>query len=162
TPRLLFWAPLEGLVESYDPARAKALFARFARNGTAQVPTLSVLASMAFLEDRVHQADPRLELLPPAMVKSWRSGRPLQRTPEEYARDRLALSQGPRGDPRNGASGRADPCGYRHPKLLRLSGIGAPRRAGAARAGWPVADAGAPRGDAGGGGLFGQARQSRI
>jgi hypothetical protein len=59
------------IIESYDPAKAKALFSRFRRNGTWQCPTLTVLNAIAHLDDPVFRNDPRLAYLPGDIVSSW-------------------------------------------------------------------------------------------
>ena len=50
---------------SHDPKKAEALFARFVRNGTWQVPTLTVLRSGAFRADPDFAKDHRLKYMTP-------------------------------------------------------------------------------------------------
>jgi imidazolonepropionase-like amidohydrolase len=57
--------------ETYSAAKAKALFARFKQNGTWQCPTLTVLRSIAWLDDPAFVDDPRLKYLPPLIRTSW-------------------------------------------------------------------------------------------
>lgn len=59
------------ILDTQDPARASALFTVLARNQTWQVPTLTVLRSMAFLDDEKFTADPRVRYMPEEMVKGW-------------------------------------------------------------------------------------------
>jgi imidazolonepropionase-like amidohydrolase len=47
-------------LRSFDAARCQALFAQFRRNGTWQVPTLTVHRGMAYLNDGHFTTDPRL------------------------------------------------------------------------------------------------------
>jgi hypothetical protein len=56
---------------TYDEQRARALFARFARNGTWMCPTIIVNS----LPDRENppESDPRLKYVPAAAVERWRS-----------------------------------------------------------------------------------------
>jgi imidazolonepropionase-like amidohydrolase len=51
--------------ESYDAKKAAALFARFAKNGTWQCPTLPVLRSLASLGDKDFTSDPRVKYVSP-------------------------------------------------------------------------------------------------
>lgn len=61
---------LEGKhLEAYNEQKAEALFARFKKNGTWQVPTLSVLQSGVQLADPNFN-DPRLKYLP-AEIRGW-------------------------------------------------------------------------------------------
>jgi imidazolonepropionase-like amidohydrolase len=59
---------------SHDAARADALFARFARNGTWQVPTLTVLRSGALRGDPDFVNDPRLKYMTAQMRTQWGGG----------------------------------------------------------------------------------------
>jgi imidazolonepropionase-like amidohydrolase len=70
TPRMKL-RRIRGMLESYDPAKAKALFARFRRNGTWQCPTLTVLNSMAHLDDPAFRNDPRLSYMPDGFTSAW-------------------------------------------------------------------------------------------
>jgi hypothetical protein len=58
-------------LNSYDEEKAAALFARFAKNGTWQTPTLTVLRAMAYLDDEKFIKDPRLKYLPPGLRAQW-------------------------------------------------------------------------------------------
>jgi imidazolonepropionase-like amidohydrolase len=51
-------------LDSYREDKARALFARFVKNGTWQVPTLTVLHSLASLDDETFTHDPRLKYVP--------------------------------------------------------------------------------------------------
>ncbi|MGH9845849.1 MAG: amidohydrolase family protein [Blastocatellia bacterium] len=58
-------------VQSYDPAKAAALFARFKKNGTWQSPTLIVLRAVAHLNDPNFTNDPRLKYMRAPMRNFW-------------------------------------------------------------------------------------------
>jgi imidazolonepropionase-like amidohydrolase len=58
-------------MDSYNPAKAEALFARFAKNGTWQVPTLTVLRSIASLGDPEFKNDPRIKYMSPLVKNFW-------------------------------------------------------------------------------------------
>lgn len=57
--------------ESYDATRCRALFAAFARNHTAQVPTLVLLQSWAHEHDPRRLRDPRYRYIPELLRNSW-------------------------------------------------------------------------------------------
>jgi len=59
------------LADSYDSQKASALFAEMVRNHTWQVPTLSVLHMLAYIEDIAKQPDPRLRYFPQALKDEW-------------------------------------------------------------------------------------------
>ncbi len=59
------------LLDTYDPAKAGALFKRLAKNGTWICPTLTVLRSTAFLNDPEITSDARLRYMPPSMRAMW-------------------------------------------------------------------------------------------
>jgi hypothetical protein len=56
---------------SYDEARCRALYAAFARNHTAQVPTLVLLQSWAHEHDPRRLRDPRYRYIPEMIRNSW-------------------------------------------------------------------------------------------
>jgi len=58
-------------LQSYDMAKAEALFARFVKNGTWQCPTLTVLRSTASLGDSEFRNDPRLKYMPAQVRQRW-------------------------------------------------------------------------------------------
>jgi len=60
-------------IETYDPARAAALWRAFKANGTWQVPTFTVLHFEAFSGDPAHAADPRLRYMPASVKSLWAS-----------------------------------------------------------------------------------------
>jgi len=69
------WAHIdERMLDTYDEARASALFSRFARNGTWHCPTLTILRAAAMLDDADFRDDPRLRYMPPAIRESWQPG----------------------------------------------------------------------------------------
>lgn len=57
----------------FDAQKAAALFERFRRNHTWQVPTLTVLRSNAYRSDSAYLGDPRLRYLPADMVRRWQN-----------------------------------------------------------------------------------------
>lgn len=57
-------------LDGYREDKARALFARLARNGTWQVPTLTVLRSLASLDDDRFTRDPRVKYVP-AYLRSF-------------------------------------------------------------------------------------------
>lgn len=63
----------ERAVETYSQEKAAALFARFAKNGTWQAPTLVVKRAGAFMDDSDFTNDPRLKYLRPGIVESWKN-----------------------------------------------------------------------------------------
>lgn len=86
----------ERAVETYSQEKAAALFARFAKNGTWQAPTLVVKRSAAFMDDSDFTNDPRLRYLRPGIVEAWKNKedwRLKNRTPEKSARYRMAFQK---------------------------------------------------------------------
>jgi imidazolonepropionase-like amidohydrolase len=57
--------------DSFSDRKARALYVRFVRNSTWQVPTLSVLRSLVSLDDPKFTADPRLKYMPPSLHSYW-------------------------------------------------------------------------------------------
>jgi len=57
--------------DSFSDKKARALYARFVRNGTWQVPTLTVPRSLVSLDDPKFTADPRVKYMPPAFRSYW-------------------------------------------------------------------------------------------
>ncbi|HEV3008177.1 MAG TPA: amidohydrolase family protein [Burkholderiales bacterium] len=68
-------APLRRLgarmLETYDADKAAALFARLKKNGTWQVPTLTVLRFVAYTREPQHASDPRLRYMPAWVRSMW-------------------------------------------------------------------------------------------
>jgi imidazolonepropionase-like amidohydrolase len=60
-----------GLIAAYDPERCRALGRRFVANGTWMVPTITVLRSVAYLDDTTLARDERLRYIPPGFKQSW-------------------------------------------------------------------------------------------
>jgi imidazolonepropionase-like amidohydrolase len=58
-------------MDSYDEKKAAVLFARFVKNETWQVPTLTMWRFGAYVGDKQFTEDPRLKYLPPATRESW-------------------------------------------------------------------------------------------
>ncbi|MGH7562671.1 MAG: amidohydrolase family protein [Gemmatimonadales bacterium] len=76
------------LLESYDSGRCRDLARRFVRNRTAMVPTMTVLRSVAYLDDTTLRADPRLKYIPAWYSLRWdprQDFRFSQLTPEDWA-----------------------------------------------------------------------------
>lgn len=61
------------LLETYSQEKAAALFARFAKNGTWQAPTLVVHRVGAFIDDKDFTNDPRLKYVRRALRDSWKN-----------------------------------------------------------------------------------------
>jgi hypothetical protein len=61
------------LVDTFDPSRAADLFQRFVRNGTWQVPTLTIRHARPFLAELAASGDPRLQYMPKAILAGWTS-----------------------------------------------------------------------------------------
>lgn len=61
----------KSLLESYDPNKAAQLFEVFKKNGTWQVPTLTVLRAYAYLDDPEFVRDPRLKYMPRSVRSLW-------------------------------------------------------------------------------------------
>jgi hypothetical protein len=69
--RMSFGLPPRGTLDTFSDAKASQLFERFARNGTAQVPTLVEEQSFALLVSN-HLMDQRgMKFVPPSMQKPW-------------------------------------------------------------------------------------------
>jgi imidazolonepropionase-like amidohydrolase len=58
-------------VDSFSDKKARALYARFVRNGTWQVPTLTVLHSLVSLDNPKFTDDPRVKYMPPSLRSYW-------------------------------------------------------------------------------------------
>jgi len=69
--RLLAWPMLAGLVDTYDEAKAAALFQAFVKNGTWQTPTLAILSGFVHELDDEFVNDPRRRFLPAAWTGNW-------------------------------------------------------------------------------------------
>jgi len=57
---------------TYDPSKAKALFARFVKNGTWQCPTLTVNLSYAFVDGPKFKHEERLKYIPQLIQRRWK------------------------------------------------------------------------------------------
>jgi len=60
-------------LDSYSEEKAAALFARFAKNGTWQAPTLVVARVGALLDDPNFTNDPRLKYVRPGLRDAWKN-----------------------------------------------------------------------------------------
>jgi imidazolonepropionase-like amidohydrolase len=76
-------------LDAYNAEKASALFAVLKRNGTWQVPTLTLLRSLAYVDDISFTNDPRLKYMPPELRRSWRPENAVNdygpRSPEDLA-----------------------------------------------------------------------------
>jgi len=78
----------EKMLATYDEERASSLYARFAKNGTWQCPTLAVNRVLAFIDQPDFWNDPRLKYMPKYFRSIWQpENNPLwaSRTAEDYA-----------------------------------------------------------------------------
>ncbi len=60
------------MLETYDGHKAARLFAKLKSNGTWQVPTFTVLHSIAFLHELDKAGDARLRYMPASIRESWK------------------------------------------------------------------------------------------
>ncbi len=58
-------------ITSFDMPKCKALFRELARNKSAQVPTLTVLRGITFMNDSTLRKDPRLRYMPRYLMATW-------------------------------------------------------------------------------------------
>jgi hypothetical protein len=75
--RPLFWgehvkALRQVELDTYSPEKAAALFALFKKNGTWQVPTFTLLRSMAYTDDPAFVNDPRIKYMPQDLQRQWK------------------------------------------------------------------------------------------
>jgi imidazolonepropionase-like amidohydrolase len=85
----------DSLWAAADTARCGGLYDVLRRNGTWQVPTLTVLRAVATLDDTTQLADPRLRYLPRWLWTGWNPARDVRfrtRPPESWPSARRALS----------------------------------------------------------------------
>jgi len=86
----------EQLLDTYDDAKAAVLFAKFKKNGTWQVPTLTVLRALGNLDDKDFVADKRLKYMPPSVRDFWNPKtdfRLMSMTEEDYALQRKVFKR---------------------------------------------------------------------
>ncbi|HEY9462692.1 MAG TPA: amidohydrolase family protein [Vicinamibacterales bacterium] len=82
------------LLTTYDARKAEALFRKFAKNNTWQCPTLTVLRSMASLDDARFTSDARVKYIPRQIRESWNpqnDPRLATKTTQDYALERRTL-----------------------------------------------------------------------
>jgi imidazolonepropionase-like amidohydrolase len=65
-------------LDSYSEDKARALFARLVKNGTWQVPTLTVLRALSSLDDPQFTNDPRSAHMPTYIVTTWKRKLPAE------------------------------------------------------------------------------------
>jgi len=83
-------------LETYSRPKAQALFAELKKNQTWQCPTLTVLRSVAFLDDPSFTNDPRLKYMPRDIRASWdpkTDFRLKTRTAGDWARSKKVFSK---------------------------------------------------------------------
>lgn len=61
----------ERAADSSSDKKSRAIYARFVRNGTWHVPTLTVLHSLVSLDDPKFAADPRVKYMPQSLRSYW-------------------------------------------------------------------------------------------
>jgi imidazolonepropionase-like amidohydrolase len=76
-------------LDSYSEDKARVLFAHLAKNGTWQVPTLTVLRAVASLDDERFSNDSRIKYMPAYIRSMWKPGLP----PEILANLKLVYRQ---------------------------------------------------------------------
>jgi hypothetical protein len=69
--RLLAWPLLSGLLDTYDEAKAAALFQTLVKNGTWQTPTLAILDGFVRELDHEFVNDSRRRFLPKTWTSNW-------------------------------------------------------------------------------------------
>jgi hypothetical protein len=62
----------DAIIATYSSQRAEALFARFRKNGTWQVPTLSVKHGRTFIDELDAQGDPRAKYVEESQRNYWK------------------------------------------------------------------------------------------
>ncbi len=83
-------------MKTYGESKAEALFARLARNGTWQCPTLTMWRGLGWADDASFASDPRLKYVPPDDRRSWieKKAFPLNyMTAESYAFQKRAFQK---------------------------------------------------------------------
>jgi hypothetical protein len=86
----------ERLLNNFDEARCRELARRFVKNETWMVPTITVLRSVAYLDDTTLASDPRMVYMPTTMSRSWdprQDFRFRMLTPEDWARRKTAYQR---------------------------------------------------------------------
>ena len=66
-----FGLPPRGTLDTFSDTKAARLFERFARNGTAQVPTLVEEQSFALVVSNTLMDQRGMNFVPPSMQKPW-------------------------------------------------------------------------------------------
>ena len=61
-------------MESLDPQKAPAVFAKFVKNGTWQTPTLTALRGLMYFGNAERLKDPRISSLPLLIQQYWKAG----------------------------------------------------------------------------------------
>jgi hypothetical protein len=86
----------EQVLDSYDLAKAAALFAKFKANGTWQVPTLTVLRALGRLDDNAFTSDERIKYMPAGVRAFWNPKDDFRfktMTPEDFALQRKVFKR---------------------------------------------------------------------
>ena len=87
---------VQTLLDSFDSKREQTLFERFKQNGTWQCPTLTVLHSLANLDQPAFRKDSRLSYLPSWITASWDPSKDFRLkalTAEDYSAMRLRFDK---------------------------------------------------------------------
>ncbi len=82
-------------LDTYDDEKAAALFARFVKNGTWQVPTIVGFGGVLITDESFFTSDPRLKYIPVETREAWKAQRPnlLKSLPPEFLANRQRLFQ---------------------------------------------------------------------
>src|SRR5262249_27517181 len=111
------------IIESYDAAKAQALFATLKRHGTYQTPTLTVLRALGSLADPKFTADPRRKYMASYLTRGWLiENRPQERRPtaETLAGQRATYEHSLRLGQSLAAARGPDPAGPGHHQPVLL------------------------------------------
>jgi len=87
---------VDAVLTSFDAERCQALARRFVKNGTWMVPTITVLHSVAFLDDTTLARDPRLKYVPAGFSASWNPQADFRfrmMTPADWAKRKQAYAR---------------------------------------------------------------------
>jgi imidazolonepropionase-like amidohydrolase len=80
--------------ESFKKEKADALFAKFVKNGTWQVPTLTVLRALASLGDEQFTSDSRVKYMPSFVKSMWNPDSPRIKSVRERSDNMRQLFKG--------------------------------------------------------------------
>ena len=82
-------------LDTYDEKKATALFGRFVKNGTWQVPTIVGFGGVLITDESFFTSDPRLKYIPVETREAWKAQRPalLKSLPPDFLANRERLFQ---------------------------------------------------------------------